>query len=152
MRIPCADLQDQGLLRPLRVLVPGDVLTRLPPRQIGAMHGVQPRLVLDPPRTLRPTARSSRRSSRTDSDAQLGPAVPTPPSIRFRDGTGDDDDLWKRRPDLHAHTSHALFLSGECTPKRPQTVPLAEAWPIACMPDTPGEAGVGSQGPCIGSP
>ena len=32
--------------------------------------------------------------------------------------------------DVHAHTSHALFLSGETTPMRPQTLPAEQVWPL----------------------
>ena len=120
-------LQDAGLLRPLRVLVSGDVITRLPPRQMGAVQGVQPRLALSPP------SKKSRRFSLLQ-EARPGSRAEEQEgrSMAFRDGDGDDDDLWTATTgiDPHAHTSHALFLGGESTPSRPQTVPLDEPWPL----------------------
>jgi len=107
-----AALQAEGTLRPLRVLVAGDLIPRLPPRMVGGTPGVRPRLALmPPPRNAVAFARAER-------------------SMAFRDGEGDDDDLWAAAPDVHAHTSHALFLGGETTPTRDKTVPLDAAWPL----------------------
>ncbi|KAL1521800.1 hypothetical protein AB1Y20_021453 [Prymnesium parvum] len=104
-------LQQEGALCPLRVLVPTDLVPRLPPRQIGGLHGVMPRLLLDPVRA----------------DSRKSPREP----LSFQDVDRDDDDIWHAGQDMHAHTSHALYLGGECTPKRPQTVPLEVEWPLS---------------------
>lgn len=104
-----AALRKEDKLRPMRVLIAGDIVTRLPPRQIGGMHGVQPRMALNP----------------------LSPrGVVERPTLSFRDGEGEDVDWSGVALDLHAHTSYALFLGGECTPTRPQTIPLHEHWPL----------------------
>lgn len=109
-----AALQSEGKLHPLRVFIPTDVVPRLPPRQAGGVHGVVPRLVLYAGTT-----------SPSKAKAGLAP-------LAFDASVSDDDDLelWKHKVDLHAHSSHALYLGSECTPMRPQTIPRSEPWPV----------------------
>lgn len=104
-----SELQQAGMLHPLRVLIAGDVVPMLPPRQVGWFHGVQPRLTVDP----------------------LKPSKHSRASLSFCDADDDHKDAFQIKQDIHAHTSHALFLGGECTPKRPQTIPLDIPWPLA---------------------
>ena len=162
----------RGRLHPLRVLVRGDIINRLPPRRLGGAHGVTPRLLLHPQRVARRASTASADSASAGATAPAGmraivvsvpwqaegefagtagaaaaaerlpePSPPTssslvedepPPAMSFRDDARDDYDADQPAPplDLHAHTSHALFLSGEGTPRRPQTISRAERWPL----------------------
>lgn len=69
---------------------------------MGGMHGTAASLVLDP--------------SDTESPISFYP---------------DETNVLSSKPlDGDAHISHALYLSGECTQKRPLTIPLSAPWPL----------------------
>ena len=144
----------QGRLRALRVVVRGDVITRLPPRVLGGSHGVRPRLVLHPkaeePKTERAAvvdqvaeaaavadqvaeaAFEAAAGSAAEGSNESEPPARASPPITFHDDGRDDYDEFERPPrlDMHAHTSHALFLSGENTETRKLTIPIGEEWPL----------------------
>ena len=99
-------LEASGRLSALRVVVSDDLIPQLPPRQLGMRPGVAATVVLDPSDEGRP--------------------------LRYcRDADGTEQRMW--RADVHAHTSHALYLGCETTPGRPRTLPpeSAFAWPAA---------------------
>lgn len=100
-----------GALHALRVVVGGDVIARIPPKQVGCVHGVKPRLLLHPA-------------------DQAAPCT-------YTDADPDDADLWPILP-ADVHVCHALFLGGESTPAHVLTVPNTFAWPLApTAPTTP---------------
>ena len=108
-------LEHAGRLFALRVECEGDVVPQLPPRPLGMVAGTSARLVL------------------RVSDA----AVPLRYSYRDSDVRDDDErDGW----DFTAHTCHAIYLAGETTPGRQQTVPLDAAWPLVLA--SPPEGGL----------
>ncbi|KAL1498629.1 hypothetical protein AB1Y20_013942 [Prymnesium parvum] len=97
--------QSTGQLTALRVVIGGDMVARIPPQSFGGHPGVTGCLVMD----------AFDKSS---------------PFTYF---TSDEDvtaALWSKPPDGGAHISHALYLAGENTPKRPDTIPLSAYWPI----------------------
>jgi hypothetical protein len=95
-------LEDDGSLRALRILISTDIIPRLPPRQLGMSSGIAARVVLDPWNDERP--------------------------IRYRDDEADcDERMWSA--DVHAHTSHALYLGSETTPGRLCTLPPESEFP-----------------------
>jgi hypothetical protein len=109
-------LQLARQLHPLRINVGGDLIPHGWPRCMGGYHGVLPRLLVHPP--VKPVARG---------------AV----SVRmftYRDDALEDDvtngPLPSPMVDVHAHTSHAVFLSAEVMLTRRRTVPLSEPWPL----------------------
>lgn len=93
-----------GALFAMRVVVGSDVIARVPPRQLGGVHGVQARLLLHPP---------------------LGKAT-------FTTDDPDDIELWQIGP-ADTHICHALYLGGETTPSHEQTVPRKAPWPYPPM-------------------
>lgn len=99
-----ARLQDAGALHALRVVVGGDMIARIPPKQLGSVHGVLPRLLLDPGNAEKP--------------------------LSFSSDDPDDEALWKITPG-DSHICHALYLGGEKTPDDSSTIPKAAVWPLA---------------------
>ena len=79
------------------------MIARIPPKQLGSVHGVRPRLLLHPANKVAP-------ASYTDDDP-------------------DDEDLW-RIPPADAHICHALYLGSECVPGKAVTVPSSARWPV----------------------
>ena len=99
-------LELAGSLHALRVVVGADMIARIPPKQLGGVHGVRPRLVLDPNAT----------------EGSGGPC-------RFTADDPDDAELWRIKP-ADVHICHALYLGGEATPSNPTTVPKSVPWPL----------------------
>jgi pimeloyl-ACP methyl ester carboxylesterase len=98
-----AELEASGALRALRVVVGSDIIARIPPKMVGAEHGVRARLLLHPDDTRRP--------------------------ISFCVDDPDDKDLWWILPDA-THCCHALYLGGETTPTLKKTCPKSYPWPV----------------------
>ena len=96
-------LVDGRRLDALRVVVGADIIARIPPKQLGAAHGVRARLLLNP-------------------EDQAAPA-------RYDEDDIDDSELWRilPRPD---HSCHALYLGGDTTPGHPLTLPKTFPWPL----------------------
>jgi len=89
-----------GALYAMRVVVGSDVIARVPPKQLGGVHGIQGRLLLHPP---------------------LRKAL-------FSRNDPDDEELWQIGP-ADTHICHALYLGGETTPTHDATVPRGSVWP-----------------------
>ena len=105
-------LQRKGLLRALHLTAAGDFAPKVSGALLGGVrrvgvHGVTPRLVLNP----RDTAR---------------------PMYFVADGEDDDcDDLGRMPFDMYGHNLYAKDLSGLATTGRPQTVPRDFGpWPV----------------------
>ena len=96
-------LGDCGALHALRVVVGGDMIARVPPKHLGSVHGILPRLLLNPDDSLNP--------------------------ISFHADDPDDEDLWKIAP-TDVHICHALYLGAEVTPGDELTVPAGVTWPL----------------------
>ena len=106
-------LEESGRLHALRVVVGADMIARIPPKQLGCVHGVLPRILLHP-----------------KAAAEGGAAA----ACQFSAADPDDADLWRIQAE-DAHIFHALYLGGEVTPgHRPNdpavTVPVSTPWPI----------------------
>lgn len=101
-------LEERGAIKALRVVVAGDVIAQIPPKHLGTVHGVRPRLLLNPSETTGP--------------------------ISFSEDDLDDDELWKIAPS-NVHICHALYLGGEKTPGDDAvTIPQTASWPIELRP------------------
>lgn len=105
-----SSLEAAGSLEALRVVVAGDVIPRVPPKQLGGSHGGRARLLLRP----------------DDAACPASFCVDDP----------DDEALWKIRP-ANDHICHALYLGGETTPGRQVTVPKDFAWPVPAAAPPP---------------
>lgn len=90
-------------LSALRVVVGGDLIPRFWPSRLGGMHGVLPRLLLNPEDARSP--------------------------LTYSDDDPDDDDLWPIPPS-DSHICHALYLSADTTPHLSCTVPHDHPWPV----------------------
>jgi len=99
-----------GKLHALRVVIGADMIARLPPRQLGCVHGCRPRLLLHPADEVAPC-------SYTEEDP-------------------DDVMLWPIVPE-DVHVCHALYLGGDTTPARAQTVLNVVPWPLSSIHSTP---------------
>ena len=109
-------LQLARQLHPLRINVGGDLIPHGWPRCMGGYHGVLPRLLVHPP--VKPAAQGS----------------VSVHMFTYRDDALEDDVTNGPLPsplvDVHAHTSHAVFLSAEVMLTRRRTVPLSVRWPL----------------------
>ena len=139
---------NKGRLRALRVVVRGDVITRLPPRALGGSHGVRPRVVLHPSAPSVPSKQQDEGSAEAVSKEASAQSI----SISYHDDGRDDYDVAERPPrlDVHAHTSHALLLSGESietpdAPSPPASILLQDRWPL--LLDTGAEQNLHSSAP-----
>ena len=145
-------LHADGRLNPLRVACAGDLLCTLPPKIVGGVPGVRPRLVLHPaaPRRTREQSEGSGSEpslSREPSAAEEDAVVAAEDSVTSNADSGgvdegatcqmslfpdlDDDVNLRPRIDPHAHNSHALFLAGETTPTGARsTIAWEHPWPL----------------------
>ena len=100
-------LVDGGRLHALRVVVGADMIARIPPKQLGAAHGVRARLLLHP-------------------EDRKAPAS-------YSEDDVDDKELWRILP-ADDHVCHALYLGGDTTPGHPLTLPKKFPWPLQGAP------------------
>jgi len=105
------DLQAEGKLHALRVEVAGDVVPHIPPRRLGAHHGITARVLLDP-------------RAKGDKISYASPKTP----ISTQSGLA-----W---PHPHAHTSHAILLQGDALGGESKArCPLDLTWPVGASND-----------------
>ena len=88
---------------------------------------------------------SSAPSLATSLSTRADSASSRPSALTYRDDDLEDDVPYGPLPspavDVHAHTSHAIFLSAEATRTRTRTIPRSEPWPLI-PPVTPAAASV----------
>jgi hypothetical protein len=104
-----SEVESEGALHAMRVVVGSDLIARVPPRQLGGHHGVRARLLLHPP---------------------LGRATLT-------SDDPDDKELWRIGP-ADTHICHALYLGGETTSTHGLTVPMSPKSPWPYPPNQQG--------------
>ena len=94
------NLEALQMLSALRVMVAGDMIPRLPPRQLGGCHATRSVLYLTP---------------------GIG--------LSYDDDDPDDLGAWST-PAADDHICHALYLGAETTPGRTVTVPADAPWTV----------------------